>query len=108
MRVMEGHFIRDCAEMAARASMFRTESRWGLYHYRQDFPEMDNANWFVHVNLSKDASGQMQVFKRAIEPYVVPLDSSEMRGYHDLRVAAPAAQPRPEPSAAVSGLEMTP
>ncbi len=34
MRVMEGHFIRDCAEMAARASLFRKESRWGLYHYR--------------------------------------------------------------------------
>jgi succinate dehydrogenase/fumarate reductase flavoprotein subunit len=28
MRVMECHFIRDCAEMAARASLYRTESRW--------------------------------------------------------------------------------
>lgn len=32
MRAMECHFIRDCAEMAARASLYRTESRWGLYH----------------------------------------------------------------------------
>ena len=31
MRCMEIHFIRDCAEMAAKASLYRTESRWGLY-----------------------------------------------------------------------------
>ena len=30
MRANEADFIRDCAEMAARASLFRTESRWGL------------------------------------------------------------------------------
>jgi succinate dehydrogenase/fumarate reductase flavoprotein subunit len=41
MRANEAHFIRDCAEMAARASLLRTESRWGLYHHRLDFPEMD-------------------------------------------------------------------
>ncbi len=29
MRCMEVHFIRDCAEMAARASLYRRESRWG-------------------------------------------------------------------------------
>jgi succinate dehydrogenase/fumarate reductase flavoprotein subunit len=93
MRVMESHFIRDCAEMAARASLYRTESRWGLYHYRQDFPEMDDANWFTHVNLKRGDNGEMQLFKRAIEPYVVPLDESELRGYHHLRIpAADAAQ----------------
>jgi succinate dehydrogenase/fumarate reductase flavoprotein subunit len=37
MRAMEVHAIRDCAEMAARASLYRTESRWGLYHNRVDF-----------------------------------------------------------------------
>ena len=87
MRVMEGHFIRDCAEMAARASLYRTESRWGLYHYRQDFPEMDDDNWFVHVNLAKDAQGEMTLFKREVASYVVPLDRAEMRGYHGLRIA---------------------
>ena len=34
MRCAEVTFIRDCAEMAARASLARTESRWGLYHER--------------------------------------------------------------------------
>jgi succinate dehydrogenase/fumarate reductase flavoprotein subunit len=86
MRVMEGHFIRDCAEMAARASLYRTESRWGLYHYRQDFPEMDNQNWFVHVNLKRNERGEMELFNRPIAPYVVPLDAAELRGYHGLRI----------------------
>jgi succinate dehydrogenase/fumarate reductase flavoprotein subunit len=91
MRVMESHFIRDCAEMAARASLYRTESRWGLYHYRQDFPQMDDQNWFVHVNLKRDEHGQMQLFKREIDPYVVPLDQTELRGYHNLRLPAAEA-----------------
>jgi succinate dehydrogenase/fumarate reductase flavoprotein subunit len=86
MRVMEGHFIRDCAEMAARASLYRTESRWGLYHYRQDFPRLDDENWFVHVNLKKDDQGEMALFKRPVEPYVIPLDQSELRGYHGQRI----------------------
>jgi succinate dehydrogenase/fumarate reductase flavoprotein subunit len=65
MRASEAGFIRDCAEMAARASLFRTESRWGLYHHRLDFPEMDDANWFVHVNLKKGADGTMKPLQAA-------------------------------------------
>ena len=38
MRAVEVSFIRDCAEMAARSSLTRTESRWGLYHDRADLP----------------------------------------------------------------------
>jgi succinate dehydrogenase/fumarate reductase flavoprotein subunit len=91
MRVMEGHFIRDCAEMAARASLYRRESRWGLYHYRLDYPEMNDAEWFVHVNLKKGPDGKMQLFKRPVLPYVVPLDEGELRGYHGLRIAQGAA-----------------
>jgi succinate dehydrogenase/fumarate reductase flavoprotein subunit len=91
MRVMEGYMIRDCAEMAARASLYRRESRWGLYHYRQDFPELDNENWFCHVNLKRNAEGEMELFKRPVAPYVVPLDEKELRGYHHLRVKSPAA-----------------
>ncbi|HET9953172.1 MAG TPA: fumarate reductase/succinate dehydrogenase flavoprotein subunit, partial [Polyangiaceae bacterium] len=86
MRVMECHFIRDCAEMAARASLFRTESRWGLYHYRLDFPDLNDRDWFVHVNLRKSAAGEMEAFRRDVEPYVVSLSSDELRAYHKLRV----------------------
>ena len=88
MRAMECAFIRDCAEMAARASLFRTESRWGLYHYRQDFPEMDEENWFVHVNLKLGSDGAMTLFKRSIEPYVVPLDQTELENYRRIRIPA--------------------
>ena len=86
MRAIECAFIRDCAEMAARASLYRTESRWGLYHYRQDFPDMDNENWFVHVNLKRGEDGKMNFFKRPVEPYVVPLDSTELLAHHQLRI----------------------
>ncbi|OLE43645.1 MAG: fumarate reductase/succinate dehydrogenase flavoprotein subunit [Candidatus Rokubacteria bacterium 13_1_20CM_2_68_19] len=90
MRAMEAHFIRDCAEMAARASLFRTESRWGLYHYRVDYPEMDNERWFVHANLRKGADGAMEHLTRPVAPYVVPMTDDELSAYHKLRI--PAAQ----------------
>lgn len=86
MRANEVSFIRDCAEMAARASLFRTESRWGLYHYRQDFPEMDNENWFVHVNIKKSADESMHLFKRPVEPYVIAMNEEELQAYHRLRI----------------------
>jgi succinate dehydrogenase/fumarate reductase flavoprotein subunit len=88
MRVQEASFIRDCAEMAARASLFRTESRWGLYHHRLDYPELDDERWFVHVNLRKNAQGCMEALTRPIEPYVVPLQQGERRIYHQLRIAS--------------------
>lgn len=77
MRCMEVHFIRDCAEMAARASLYRKESRWGLYHYYVDYPEKNNEEWFCHVNLKKDDQGHMILMKRPIEPYIVDVDLSK-------------------------------
>jgi succinate dehydrogenase/fumarate reductase flavoprotein subunit len=74
MRCMEVHFIRDCAEMAARASLYRRESRWGLYHYRVDCPDKNNEEWFCHVIVKQDQSGEMSLFKRPVEPYVVQVD----------------------------------
>jgi succinate dehydrogenase/fumarate reductase flavoprotein subunit len=93
MRVQEAGFIRDCAEMAARASLYRTESRWGLYHHRLDYPALDDGRWFVHVNLRKDREGKMEVVERPVEPYLVPLDDDERRGYHHLRIGDPATRP---------------
>jgi succinate dehydrogenase/fumarate reductase flavoprotein subunit len=89
MRATECGFIRDCAEMAARASLYRTESRWGLYHYRQDFPEMDDSHWFAHVNLKRGAEGHMELLRRPVAPYVVALDEDELRSYHRLRINSP-------------------
>ncbi|MFE6845629.1 fumarate reductase/succinate dehydrogenase flavoprotein subunit [Streptomyces sp. NPDC057686] len=73
MRCAEVSFIRDCAEMAARASLARTESRWGLYHERLDHPGRDDAGWLHHLDLRKSASGAMEFTARPVEPYVVPV-----------------------------------
>jgi succinate dehydrogenase/fumarate reductase flavoprotein subunit len=91
MRAMEAHTIRDCAELAARASLFRTESRWGLYHLRVDHPEKNDADWFCHTNVTSDANGNAVFRKRAVEPYVVELNEEEKSAYQRLRVATPAA-----------------
>jgi succinate dehydrogenase/fumarate reductase flavoprotein subunit len=96
MRVVEAGFIRDCAEMAARASLFRTESRWGLYHYRLDHPELDDDNWLVHVNLRKRPDGTMEALKRPLTPYVVPLDAEERRSYYQIRVPTAPTEPKQE------------
>lgn len=73
MRCAEVTFIRDCAEMAARASLTRTESRWGLYHQRADRPEQDDATWFRHLNLRKSPGGEMETLTRPVAPYIVPV-----------------------------------
>ena len=94
MRAAEVRAIRDCAEMAARASLFRTESRWGLYHYRVDYPERNDRDWFCHTWLRKDEAGRMVSEKRAVEPYLIPLGDDERSAYGNLRVRmpGPAAQ----------------
>ncbi|MFJ9741108.1 fumarate reductase/succinate dehydrogenase flavoprotein subunit [Streptomyces sp. NPDC101166] len=74
MRCAEVTFIRDCAEMAARASLARTESRWGLYHERLDHPGRDDASWFHHLDLHKSPSGAMEFTARPVAPYLVPVE----------------------------------
>ena len=73
MRSVEVSFIRDCAEMAARASLTRTESRWGLYHDRADMPDRDDVSWRYHLNLRKAPDGSMEFMKRPVEAYFVPV-----------------------------------
>ena len=89
MRSLETWSILDCADMAAFASMYRTESRWGLYHMRTDFPQKDDENWFCHTLLSKRA-GRMSCEKRAVDPYVVPIGEDEKGLYDRQRVRASA------------------
>ncbi|WP_252089963.1 fumarate reductase/succinate dehydrogenase flavoprotein subunit [Pseudomonas sp. MWU13-3659] len=91
MRAMEVAVIRDCAEMAARASLFREESRWGLYHHRVDFPERNDGEWFCHCHLKKGDDGEMISFKQPVEPYLIPLDVQEQSAYDRLRVKTDAA-----------------
>jgi len=60
--------IIQCAVLSATASRERRESRWGLWHYRSDFPKPDDGNWLKHVVLTRgEAPGQVKVSHKAIE-----------------------------------------
>ena len=77
MRCAEVSFILDCALMAAKSSLVRTESRWGLYHDRADLPERDDVDWFAHLNLRKSDAGEMEFLRRPVAPYLVPVEEFE-------------------------------
>lgn len=67
-RALELEFILDCAEMSARSSLKREESRWGLIHFRSDFPKRDDHNWLKHVIVRKDSeAGEMNVYTKPVE-----------------------------------------
>jgi succinate dehydrogenase/fumarate reductase flavoprotein subunit len=87
MRAMEASTIRDCAELAALSSLYRTESRWGLYHLRVDHPEKNDAEWQCHTNVKKGGDGRAVFRKRAVEPCIVELNEQERSAYQRLRVA---------------------
>ncbi|MEV2225619.1 fumarate reductase/succinate dehydrogenase flavoprotein subunit [Nocardia vinacea] len=92
MRAVEVSFIRDCAEMAARSSLTRTESRWGLYHERADLPQRDDNEWRYHLNLRKNSDGAMEFLKRPVAPYLVPVPGLDDLPSSDTTVV-PVAQP---------------
>ncbi|MFB4299462.1 fumarate reductase/succinate dehydrogenase flavoprotein subunit [Actinomadura sp. NTSP31] len=110
MRCAEVTFIRDCAEMAARSSLTRTESRWGLYHDRADLPERDDAEWMFHLNLRRRDDGAMEFVKRPVAPYLVPVEEFTVPDGAEPQVlgttssapvavaAGPAAGTRPAPA----------
>jgi len=89
MRALEAASIVDCAEMAAAASLFRTESRWGLYHLRVDHPERDDAAWLCHTILRK-VDGRPACEKRPVAPYLVPIAEDERDAYRKQRIRAHA------------------
>lgn len=91
MRALEISVIRDCAEMAAHASLFRKESRWGLYHHRVDYPMRNDADWFCHCILKKAEDGRMSSAKKPVEPYLIALDEDEQQAYNRLRVKTAVA-----------------
>jgi len=91
MRALEVHSILDCAEMAARASLFRTESRWGLYHLRVDHPETDDHAWFCHTLLEKGADGAMTSRKRPVAPYLFEVPEADRQSFRNVRIRPRAA-----------------
>jgi succinate dehydrogenase/fumarate reductase flavoprotein subunit len=89
LRALEVNSILDCADMAAHASLYRTESRWGLYHLRTDFPEKNDRDWFCHTLLRKQ-DDRMVSEKRPVAPYVVPIADDEKDLYAKQRIKASA------------------
>jgi len=87
MRSLEASSILDCADMAAHASMYRTESRWGLYHNRVEY-ERNDEDWFCHTLLTKGENGMPQSRKQDVKPYIVEIADDEKDAYNNQRVAA--------------------
>jgi len=61
MKAMEVQAILDCAEMVTAASLYRKESRWGIYHYRVDYPQKNDEEWRKFVVVQRDGVGQPAV-----------------------------------------------
>jgi succinate dehydrogenase/fumarate reductase flavoprotein subunit len=59
VRVKETESILLNAEMFLLSSIKRTESRHG--HFREDFPERDDANWLKMVALSRNSEGAIDI-----------------------------------------------
>jgi adenylylsulfate reductase subunit A len=49
MRSIEAASLIKVGEIMAHTALFRKESRFIPYHYREDYPETDNANWCGQV-----------------------------------------------------------
>ena len=89
IRATEVTSITDCAEMAARASLFRTESRWGLSHYRLACPER-KAEWdrqyvIVKKNMS---SGEMECENPPTSGITPPASNTNTRRSTSISVRA--------------------
>jgi succinate dehydrogenase/fumarate reductase flavoprotein subunit len=51
-KVYEVENIIQCATMSALASKERTESRWGPWHFRNDYPDRNDDKWLKHIVLT--------------------------------------------------------
>lgn len=68
MKVHEIKCILLVGDMLAKASLFRTESRWGYQHWRVDMPAKDpawNGQWVI---VKKGEHGEIALERRAVPP----------------------------------------
>jgi succinate dehydrogenase/fumarate reductase flavoprotein subunit len=87
MRALETSTILDCADMAAAASLYRTESRWGLYHNRVEYAGRDEENWRCHTVLTRE-DDEIVIRKREVAPFVVEIEDHEKNAYYEQRIGA--------------------
>ncbi len=57
MRLHEVHNLLTIGRCSVNAAMFREESRFGICHNREDFPEQDDARFLGQVVITGDAKG---------------------------------------------------
>lgn len=69
IKVTEIKSILIAAEIAAKASLFRTESRWGLSHYRLAYPKRDPKWDRKQVAATKAADGSIHLEAVDVSPY---------------------------------------
>ena len=55
VEAVELGFLLDCAEVTVETALARQESRGA--HYREDFPQRDDANFLKHSLASREAAG---------------------------------------------------
>ncbi len=60
--------IIQCATLSAVASKERKESRWGMWHFRTDYPERNDAEWTRHIELTRGESPEdVRIDHRPVE-----------------------------------------
>jgi succinate dehydrogenase/fumarate reductase flavoprotein subunit len=66
-KLYEVENIIQCAKLSATASLERTESRWGIWHFRSDCPKRDDSNWLKHIILrAGEDPWEPQISHRAV------------------------------------------
>jgi succinate dehydrogenase/fumarate reductase flavoprotein subunit len=72
-KMYEMENIIQCATMSAVASKARRESRWGIWHYRTDYPERNDRDWLKHIVLTMgEEPADIRVGERRIITMPIP------------------------------------
>ena len=64
VEAIELGYLLDCAEAIVACALAREESRGA--HYREDFPQRDDANWLKHTLVSRTSGGLELSYKPVI------------------------------------------
>ena len=76
VRLKETEAMLLAAQLILGASVYRTESRLG--HFREDFPDRDDQDWLVWVDVAKDKVGP-QFTRTPIPTPLCPVDRAPIR-----------------------------